>query len=157
MTKITLITVGKTTQRYVEEAVQEYVKRLKHYVSFETLVIPELKDTKNIPVAVQKQKEGELILKKLQDADEVILLDEKGSEYTSTAFANMMEKKLSTSKRIVFVIGGPFGFSPDVYKRANAMLSFSRMTFSHQIIRIIFAEQLYRCFTIIRGEAYHHE
>ena len=156
MTKITLITVGKTTQRYVEEAVQEYIKRLKFYVSFEISVILELKDTKNIPISIQKQKEGELILKKLQDADEVILLDEKGSEYTSVEFANFMEKKLSASKRIVFVIGGPFGFSPDVYKRANAMLSFSRMTFSHQIIRIIFAEQLYRCFTIIRGESYHH-
>ena len=152
-----LITVGKTTQRYVEEAVQEYVKRLKHYVSFEIFVIPELKDTKNIPISIQKQKEGELILKKLQDADEVILLDEKGNQYTSIEFANFMEKKLSVSKRIVFVIGGPFGFSPDVYKRANMSLSFSRMTFSHQIIRIIFAEQLYRCFTIIRGESYHHE
>ena len=157
MTKIMLITVGKTTQRYIEEAVQEYVQRLKFYVSFETLVIPELKDTKNIPIPIQKQKEGELILKKLQESDEVILLDEKGSEYTSVKFANFMEKKLSANKRIVFVIGGPFGFSPEMYNRANATLSFSKMTFSHQIIRIIFAEQLYRCFTIIRGEGYHHE
>ena len=157
MTKIVLITVGKTTQRYVEEAVQEYVKRLKFYISFEISVIPELKDIKNTPISIQKQKEGELILKKLQESDEVILLDEKGNEYTSTAFAGFMEKKLSTSKRIVFVIGGPFGFSPDMYKRANTTLSFSKMTFSHQIIRIIFAEQLYRCFTIIRGESYHHE
>ncbi|MDR1761288.1 MAG: 23S rRNA (pseudouridine(1915)-N(3))-methyltransferase RlmH [Bacteroidales bacterium] len=157
MAKIVLVMVGKTTEAYVEEAVREYVRRLAFYVSFEMLVIPELKDIKNTPVPIQKQKEGELILRKLQDADEVILLDEKGHEYTSVAYANFIEKKLAANKRIVFVIGGPFGFSPEVYKRANVMVSFSRMTFSHQIIRILFAEQLYRSFTIIRGESYHHE
>lgn len=157
MTKIMLITVGKTTQQYIEDAVQEYVKRLKFYVPFEMLVIPELKDTKNIPIPIQKQKEGELILKKLQDSDEVILLDEKGSQYTSIEYANFLAKKLSANKRIVFVIGGPFGFSPEVYKRADVLISFSKMTFSHQIIRVIFAEQLYRSFTIMRGESYHHE
>ena len=157
MTKITLIVVGKTNQKYVEEVVLEYAGRLKHYVSFEIVTIPELKDTKSIPLAVQKQKEGELILKKLQNTDEVILLDDKGKEFTSMEFAAFIEKKSMLNKQIVFVIGGAFGFSPEVYKRANDKISFSRMTFSHQIIRIIFAEQLYRAFTILRGEGYHHE
>ncbi|GHT33739.1 ribosomal RNA large subunit methyltransferase H [Bacteroidia bacterium] len=157
MAKIALITVGKTTQKYVEEAVNEYLKRLKFYVSFELIVIPELKDTKNIPLPLQKEKEGELILKKIEDNDDVILLDEKGREFTSTDFAAFVEKRLLAGKRIVFVIGGPFGFSPDIYARANAKISLSQMTFSHQIIRIIFAEQLYRAFTILKGENYHHE
>jgi 23S rRNA (pseudouridine1915-N3)-methyltransferase len=157
MAKIALLTVGKTTQKYVEEAVVEYTNRLKHYVAFEIVTIPELKDIKNVPVAIQKQKEGELILKKLQDSDEVILLDDKGNEFTSIEYANFIEKKLGNNKRIVFIIGGPFGFSPEVYARANGKISFSRMTFSHQIIRAIFAEQLYRAFTIIKGENYHHE
>ncbi|MDR0872005.1 MAG: 23S rRNA (pseudouridine(1915)-N(3))-methyltransferase RlmH [Prevotellaceae bacterium] len=157
MAKIALITVGKTTQKYVEEAVNEYLKRLKFYVPFELIVIPELKDTKNIPVPLQKEKEGELILKKIEDNDDVILLDEKGREFTSTDFSAFVEKRLLAGKRIVFVIGGPFGFSPDIYARANAKISLSQMTFSHQIIRIIFAEQLYRAFTILKGENYHHE
>ncbi len=157
MSKITLITVGKTNQPYIEQAVEEYLKRLKHYVSFDIITIPELKDTKNVPIAVQKQKEGELILKKLLPADEVILLDEKGKEYTSLEYAAFIEKKLAGHKRVVFVVGGPFGFSQDVYDRAGGKISFSRMTFSHQMIRAIFAEQLYRAFTILKGEGYHHE
>ncbi len=157
MTKIALILVGKTTQSYIEEAVQEYVKRLKHYVSFEIIIIPELKDTKNIPISIQKQKEGECILKKLQDNDDVILLDEKGKEFTSVLYANFIEKKLASGRRIVFVIGGPFGFSPEMYERADTKISFSQMTFSHQLIRVLFAEQLYRAFSILKGENYHHE
>ena len=149
--------VGKTAQKYVEEAVAEYVKRLKFYVSLEIIVIPELKDTKNTPIAVQKQKEGEQILKKIQDNDDVILLDEKGCEFTSVAYAAFLEKRLVASKRIVFVIGGAFGFSTEIYARANTKISLSQMTFSHQIIRILFAEQLYRAFTIMKGENYHHE
>jgi 23S rRNA (pseudouridine1915-N3)-methyltransferase len=157
MTKIAFITVGKTTQKYIEEAVREYEKRLKFYVAFEMVFIPELKETKSIPISVQKQKEGELILKKLQPNDDVILLDDKGKEFTSLEYANFLEKKLEVNKRIVFVVGGPYGFSPEVYERANSKVSFSRMTFSHQIIRVIFAEQLYRAFTIMKGESYHHE
>lgn len=157
MAKICLIAVGKTTQKYVDEAVLEYSKRLKHYVSFEIIYIPELKDTKNVPVVVQKQKEGDFILKKIEANDEVILLDDKGIEFTSMEYAQFIEKKMVANKRIVFVIGGPFGFSDEVYTRANSKISFSRMTFSHQIIRAIFAEQLYRAFTILKGENYHHE
>ena len=149
--------VGKTTQKYVEETVSEYIKRLKFYVPFEIIVIPELKNAKNIPIAVQKQKEGEQILKKIQDNDDVILLDEQGREFTSTKYAAFLEKRLTISKRIVFVIGGAFGFSPEIYTRANEKISLSQMTFSHQIIRILFAEQLYRAFTIMKGESYHHE
>jgi len=149
--------VGKTAQKHIEEAVLEYVKRLKFYVSFETVVISEPKDAKNAPIAIQKQKEGELILKKIQDGDDVILLDEKGREFTSTEYAAFLEKRLATGRRIVFVIGGAFGFSPEMYARANEKISLSQMTFSHQIIRILFAEQLYRAFTIMKGESYHHE
>ena len=154
MTKIVLIMVGKTTQKYVSEAVAEYIKRLKFYVSFDVVVVPE---AKSLPVAVQKQKEGEQILRKLQDSDHVILLDEQGLEYTSTGYAAFLEKRLAASKRIVFVIGGAFGFSPEMYARANEKISLSQMTFSHQIVRILFAEQLYRAFTIMKGEGYHHE
>ena len=157
MAKIALIMVGKTAQKYVDEAVSEYVKRLKFYVSLEIIVIPELKDTKNTPISVQKQKEGEQVLKKIQDNDDVILLDEKGSEFTSVEYAAFLEKRLVASKRIVFVIGGAFGFSPEMYARANSKISLSQMTFSHQIIRILFTEQLYRAFTIMKGENYHHE
>ena len=148
---------GKTAQKYIEEAVSEYIKRLKFYVSLEIVVIPELKDTKNTPIAIQKQKEGEQILKKIQDNDDVILLDEKGREFTSTEYAAFLERRLAASKRIVFVIGGAFGFSPEMYARANDKISLSQMTFSHQIIRILFTEQLYRAFTIMKGEGYHHE
>ena len=149
--------VGKTTQKYVEEAVLEYIKRLKFYVSFEIVVIPEPKDAKNAPIVVQKQKEGEQILKKIQTGDDVILLDEKGREFNSAKYAAFLEKRLATGRRIVFVIGGAFGFSPEIYARANEKISLSQMTFSHQIIRILFAEQLYRAFTIMKGESYHHE
>jgi len=156
--KIALLVVGKTTKKFVEEATAEYTGRLKYYnVEFELIVIPELKDTKNIPVAVQKQKEGEMILKKLSSADNVILLDEKGKEFNSVDFSNYLNKEIEKSKRIVFVIGGPFGFSSDVYARADGKISLSKMTFSHQLIRAVFAEQLYRAFTIMKGESYHHE
>lgn len=156
--RIALLVVGKTTKKYIEEATAEYLGRLKYYnVDFELMVIPELKDTKNIPVVVQKQKEGEAILKKMQTGDNVILLDEKGKEFNSVDFSAFLSKEIDKSKCIVFVIGGPFGFSPDVYARANSKISLSKMTFSHQLIRTVFAEQLYRAFTIMKGESYHHE
>ena len=156
--KITLLTVGKTNELSFKNAISDYQKRLKFYIPFEIEEIPELKNSKKIPEEVQKQKEGELILKNLTDADDVILLDDKGEEYTSLHFASFLEKKMASgNKRLIFVVGGPYGFSKEVYRRANAKVSLSRMTFSHQMVRLIFAEQLYRAMTILRGEPYHHE
>ncbi|MDR1698669.1 MAG: 23S rRNA (pseudouridine(1915)-N(3))-methyltransferase RlmH [Prevotellaceae bacterium] len=158
MTKISFLIVGKTTENFVTEAITKYANRLKHYVSFDILVIPELKNTKNMPTDQQKQKEGEAILKSLTDTDEVILLDERGKTFSSIEFAGFLENKIASSaKRLVFVIGGAYGFSESVYNRANEKISLSKMTFSHQIIRLIFMEQLYRAMTIIKGEPYHHE
>jgi 23S rRNA (pseudouridine1915-N3)-methyltransferase len=158
MTKITFLLVGKTTEGFVNEAIAKYADRLKHYVSFDIQVIPELKNTKNMPVPQQKEKEGEAILKSLSDNDELILLDERGKTFSSIEFANFLENKMSFSaKRLVFVVGGAYGFSEAVYSRANDRISLSKMTFSHQIIRLIFMEQLYRAMTIIKGEPYHHE
>jgi 23S rRNA (pseudouridine1915-N3)-methyltransferase len=156
--KIILLTVGKTNELSFKNAISDYQKRLKFYIPFEIEEIPELKNSKNIPEEVQKQKEGELILKNLTDTDDVILLDDKGEEYTSLQFASFLEKKMiSGNKRLIFVAGGPYGFSKDVYRRANGKVSLSRMTFSHQMVRLIFTEQLYRAMTILRGEPYHHE
>ena len=156
--KIILLTVGKTNELSFKNAISDYQKRLKFYIPFEIEEIPELKNGKNLPEEVQKQKEGELILKNLTDADEVILLDDKGEEYTSIQFASYLEKKMSSgNKRLIFVVGGPYGFSKDIYRRANGKISLSQMTFSHQMVRLIFTEQLYRAMTILRGEPYHHE
>ena len=156
--KITLLTVGKTNELSFKNAISDYQKRLKFYIPFEIEEIPELKNNKNIPEEVQKQKEGELILKHLMEGDEVILLDDKGDAYTSTRFANYLEKKMiAGNKRLIFVVGGPYGFSKDVYRRANGKVSLSPMTFSHQMVRLVFTEQLYRAMTILRGEGYHHE
>jgi 23S rRNA (pseudouridine1915-N3)-methyltransferase len=156
--RITLLTVGKTNDLSFKNAISEYQKRLKFYISFDIEEIPSLKNTKNLTEDNQKQKEGELILKYLQLEDEVVLLDDKGAEYTSKQFASYIEKKSASGlKRLVFVVGGPYGFSQEVYQRANDKVSLSRMTFSHQMVRLVFTEQLYRAMTIIRGEPYHHE
>ena len=155
--KITLLMVGKTINTHLIKLQEEYQSRLKHYINFDEIVIPELKNTKNLSTSEQKEREADLILKHLETSDEVVLLDENGKHFTSVAFAAFIEKKmLASHKRMVFVIGGPYGFSPRVYDRANSKMSLSAMTFSHQMIRVIFVEQLYRAFTILRGEPYHH-
>lgn len=137
--------------------INDYVERINHYMPFEVVTIPELKNTKNLSEEQQKQAEGELILKQLQPSDTVVLLDEHGKEFRSVEFACWLEQKRNTARRLVFVIGGPYGFSKDVYARANELLSLSKMTFSHQMIRLTFTEQVYRACTIIKGEPYHHE
>ena len=156
--KIILLTVGKTTSSNLIKLQEDYQNRLKFYIPFEMVVIPELKNTKNLSVSEQVEKEADLILKQLEPNDEIILLDEKGKQFTSVRFSEFISKKmLSSIKRTVFVVGGPYGFSERVYNRANSMVSLSAMTFSHQMIRLIFVEQLYRAMTILKGEPYHHE
>ena len=156
--KVALVLVGKTVNKHFVELIDEYAGRVKHYIGFDIITIPELKNTKSLSVDQQKQQEGELILKQLQGGDHVVLLDEHGKEFRSVEFSSYMEQKMQTvNKRLVFVIGGPYGFSPDVYAKANEKISLSKMTFSHQMVRLIFVEQLYRAMTIIRGEPYHHE
>jgi len=150
--------VGKTTNSELIKLQDDYQNRLKFYIPFEMIVIPELKKTKNLSIAEQTEKEGDLILKQLDSIDEVVLLDEKGKQYTSIGFSDFISKKmLASHKRMVFVVGGPYGFSDKVYNRANGKVSLSSMTFSHQMIRLIFVEQLYRAMTILKGEPYHHE
>jgi len=156
--KITFITVGKTEEAYLKEGIDKYVKRLKHYTKLTIVEIDELKNTKALTREQQKAKEAELILKKITPLDHVILLDEKGMESTSMQFAAYIDKKaLSSVANLVFVVGGPYGFDQSVYTRANDKLSLSDLTFSHQMVRLFFVEQLYRAFTIIKGEPYHHE
>ena len=155
--KTILILVGKTTDKHFQAGIADYVDRIGHYMPFELVTIPELKNTKSLTEEQQKAAEGELILKQLQPADTVVLLDEHGRELRSVEFARWLEQKRNTARRLVFIIGGPYGFSPAVYARANEQLSLSKMTFSHQMVRAIFAEQLYRAFTILKGEPYHHE
>lgn len=155
--KTVLILVGKTTDRHLSAAIADYVERLSHYMPFEVTVIPELKNTKSLSAVQQKEAEGLLILKQLQPSDTVVLLDEHGLEQRSVDFARWIEQKRRTAQRLVFVIGGPYGFSESVYQRCNEKLSLSKMTFSHQLVRLVFAEQLYRACTIIKGEPYHHE
>jgi 23S rRNA (pseudouridine1915-N3)-methyltransferase len=155
--KITLMIVGKTEDAYLKEGVDKYLKRLKHYTKIEVVEIAELKNTKALTPEQQKTKEAELILKKLTPLDHVILLDENGMELSSQQFAAWIDKKaIGSVSNLVFIVGGPYGFDPDVYGRANDKISLSRMTFSHQMVRLFFAEQLYRAFTIIKGEPYHH-
>ncbi|QEC75472.1 23S rRNA (pseudouridine(1915)-N(3))-methyltransferase RlmH [Mucilaginibacter ginsenosidivorax] len=156
--KITFLTVGKTEDAYLKEGIDKYVKRLKHYTKLELVELNELKNTKALTADQQKAKEAELILKKISPLDHVILMDEKGNEYTSTQFAAYINKKeISLSANLIFVIGGPYGFDQSVYQRANDKISLSRMTFSHQMVRLFFVEQLYRAYTILKGEPYHHE
>ena len=156
--RATLILVGKTVNKHFVELIDDYAGRVKHYIGFDIITIPELKNTKSLSADQQKQQEGELILKQMQAGDHVVLLDEHGKEFRSVEFSKWVEQKMQTvNKRLVFVIGGPYGFSPDVYAKANEKISLSKMTFSHQMVRLIFVEQLYRAMTIIRGEPYHHE
>ena len=155
---IKLILHGKTEESYLQEGILKYNKRLSHYISYSELIIPALKNTKRLNFKEIKQKEGELLLGKLKPTDNVILLDEKGTNYTSIGFSEFIQKKMNQSiKSLVFVVGGPFGFSDEVYKRANSKISLSKMTFSHQMIRLLFTEQIYRAFTILKNEPYHHE
>ena len=155
--KTELILVGKTVNKHFVALIDDYVGRINHYMPFSITTIPELKNTKALSIEQQKTLEGEQILKKIQSGDTVVLLDEHGREMTSVETATWMEKRQHTVRRLVFVIGGAYGFSQAVYDRANEMLSLSRMTFSHQMVRLIFAEQIYRACTIIKGEPYHHE
>lgn len=156
--KICLLVIGKTDAAYIKAGIEEYEKRLRKYVSYEMKVLPDVKNTKSMSEALQKEKEGTMILEQLQPTDLVILLDEKGKEYASSAFsAFLAQKMLNGVKRLVFVVGGPYGFTEVVYQRANDLLSLSKLTFSHQMVRMIFAEQLYRAMTIMKGEPYHHE
>lgn len=156
--KITLLLVGKTDIPWVKSGLEMYSSRLKHYIAFDVVEIPELKNVSALSHDQIKQKEGELILKVLKPSDDLVLLDEHGKEYRSLEFAKMLQDKMARSSRdMVFVIGGAYGFSEAVYTRASFMVSLSKMTFSHQLVRTIFAEQLYRAFTIMKGEPYHHE
>lgn len=155
---IELIVVGKTDFKEVDALVTLYTKRINFYTKFSITYIPDIRNTKNLSEAEQKRVEGEAILKLISESDRVVLLDERGAQYSSTEYADFLQKRMNSGvKRLVFVIGGPYGFSDAVYSRANDKISLSRMTFSHQIVRAIFAEQLYRGFTIIRGEPYHHQ
>lgn len=156
--KIRLLLVGKTNQGFVASGITEFSERLKHYIPFQTEIIPDLKNTRNLSVEQIKEKEGKLIEKTLSSGDYVVLLDEKGKEYSSVQFARYLEKKTHTvPKRLVFIIGGAYGFSPKIYSLAQEKLSLSKMTFSHQLIRLIFVEQLYRTMTILNNEPYHHD
>lgn len=155
---IELIVVGKTDMKEVEALVTMYTKRLNHYVKFAITTLADVRNTKNLSAAEQKRMEGEAILRLVTDADHLMLLDEHGLELRSIEFADLLQKRMSAgTKRLVFVIGGPYGFSDAVYQRANSKISLSKMTFSHQIVRAIFTEQLYRAFTILKNEPYHHE
>lgn len=156
--KITLIVVGKTDKKYILEGIAEYEKRLSRYCKFEIKVIPDVKNSKSMSASVQMQKEGELILSAIRSSSEIILLDERGTEYSSVEFARFIEKKaIAGQSELSFIIGGPYGFSPDVRSSASSEISLSRLTFSHQIVRLLFMEQIYRAMTIIKGEPYHHE
>ncbi|MDR2147075.1 MAG: 23S rRNA (pseudouridine(1915)-N(3))-methyltransferase RlmH [Tannerella sp.] len=155
--KVILLTVGRTDAGFWNDATEEYAGRLKHYLTFETVAVPDVKNAKNLTEEQHKEQEGRLILNALQAGDYVVLLDERGKEMTSMQFAQFLEKKLHiVQKRLIFVVGGAFGFSEAVYQRADGQLSMSRMTFSHPMIRAVFTEQLYRAMTILRGEKYHH-
>ena len=155
---IELIVVGKTDMKEVEALVSMYTKRLNHYIKFAITTLADVRNTKNLSAAEQKRLEGEAILRLVTDSDHLMLLDEHGLELRSIEFADLLQKRMSAgTKRLVFVIGGPYGFSDAVYQRANSKLSLSKMTFSHQIVRAIFTEQLYRAFTILKNEPYPHE
>ena len=152
--KTNLILVGKTTNKHLATLIDDYVKRIGHYMPFEVTVVPDLKNTKALSEEQQKEREGELILQRLKPSDTVVLLDERGAEFTSIKFSQWLERKQVAGKNLVFIIGGP---SQAVYDRSNEKISLSQMTFSHQMIRLVFTEQLYRACTIIKGEPYHHE
>ena len=156
--KIKFICIGKTTKPFLEAGEEEYLSRLKHYVPIERIELPDIRNAKNQSREQLKEAEGKEILKRILPSDQLVLLDERGKEFSSVSFASHLEQQMNHSvKAIVFVVGGAFGFSDEIYQRANMKMSLSRMTYSHQMVRMIFLEQLYRAFTIIRGEGYHHE
>lgn len=156
--KTVLLVVGKTTDAHFVAAINDYVQRIKHYLAFDVEVVPELKNAKSLTFEQQRGKEAEALKKFLQPGDCIVLLDEHGQEFRSTEFAAWMQKKmLSGVRRLVFVVGGPYGFAPEIYALANEKISLSRMTFSHQMIRLLFTEQVYRALTILNNEPYHHE
>ena len=158
LVKIVVLAIGKTDESWVQEGIDKYSKRLRHYISFEFFVIPDLKNRKNLSESQQKEQEGKLILKHVHNTDTLILLDEKGKEFDSKSFSNFLQQKMNAGiKRLVFVIGGPYGFSNEAYNKATYKIALSRMTFSHQIIRPFFAEQVYRAFSILNNEPYHHQ
>lgn len=155
---IKLIAVGKTDNPALQQLISTYEKRLSYYINFELQLLPDIKNSKSLSEEQQKVKEGELILSYVEPSHHLVLLDERGKEYTSIAFADELQKKMNTGiKQLTFVIGGPYGFSQAIYQRANSKLSLSKLTFSHQMIRLFFVEQLYRAFTILRNEPYHHQ
>ncbi len=156
--KIKLIAIGKTDDKSLQTLISSYEKRLKHYIKFEIDIIPDIKNSKNLTVNEQKEKEGDLILKRLQNTDSIVLLDEKGDTMRSVAFSKFLQKKMNAGiKQLVLVIGGPYGFSEKIYQKAKGKVSLSKMTFSHQMIRLFVVEQIYRAFTILKNEPYHHE
>ncbi|HRE76706.1 MAG TPA: 23S rRNA (pseudouridine(1915)-N(3))-methyltransferase RlmH [Flavobacterium sp.] len=155
---IKLIAIGKTDNKNLQTLMDEYQKRLSFYIKFDLEIIPDIKNAKNLSEAQQKEKEGELILGKLAPTDFLILLDENGKSFSSVEFANELQKKMNAGiKTLVYVIGGPYGFSEAVYQKAQQQISLSKMTFSHQMVRLFFIEQVYRGFTILRNEPYHHQ
>lgn len=154
---IKLLAIGKTDNKLLQQLIEDYQKRLGHYIKFQFEIIPDLKKVKNLSEEQQKQKEGELILSKLTNSDALVLLDENGKQLDSIMFSKYLQKHMNSGlKQLVFVIGGPYGFSQDVYKKARGKISLSKMTFSHQMVRLFFIEQLYRGFTILKNEPYHH-
>lgn len=155
--KITLLVVGKTTDQRLQTLIEDYQQRLKHYIPFEMVVIPDLRNAKALTQTQIKEQEGIEILRRITPSMDVILLDEHGREYRSIEYAEWIQKKMSAGRDVTFIVGGPYGFSPAVYERANGKISLSKMTFSHQMIRLFFTEQIYRAMTILRGEPYHHE
>mgnify|MGYP001347075393 FL=1 len=155
---IKLLAIGKTDNKSLQTLIDDYTKRLSFYVKFDLEVIPDIKNVKNLSEAQQKEKEGELILSKLSGTDQLILLDENGTTFSSVGFSDYLQKKMNAGiKTLVFVIGGPYGFSEEIYKKAQGKVSLSEMTFSHQMVRLFVIEQIYRGFTILRNEPYHHQ
>ncbi|WP_435263565.1 23S rRNA (pseudouridine(1915)-N(3))-methyltransferase RlmH [Tenacibaculum sp. nBUS_03] len=156
--KVKLLAIGKTDNKHLVQLITEYEKRLKHYIKFSLEIIPDIKNAKNLSETQQKNKEGELIISKLQPTDYLVLLDDKGTAYTSMEFSKYLQKKMNSGlKQLVIVIGGPYGFSDAIYQKSKGKISLSKMTFSHQMIRLFIIEQIYRGFTILRNEPYHHE
>lgn len=155
--KISLLAIGKTDSKHLQALVEEYTKRLGHYVSFTSEIIPDIKNVKNLSESQQKNAEGQQLLKRISNSDALVLLDENGKTFDSVAFSEYLQKKMNSGlKNLVFVIGGPYGFSDEIYARANGKISLSLMTFSHQMVRLFFVEQLYRGLTILKNEPYHH-
>lgn len=155
--RISLICIGKTDDKHIIQGIETYLKRLKHYINFQMISLPDIKNSKHLSQEQQKEREGQLILKQVAAQDVVVLLDERGKELSSVAFAGELEKHMLASvSHVIYVVGGPYGFDESVYQRANAQMSLSKLTFSHQMVRLFFVEQVYRAMTIIRGEPYHH-